>query len=52
MFARATIVSGFSNHSLRVFDEIMPNIGTTVASSDIGRMLQLIKASGWKNNNK
>jgi len=30
-----------------IVDEIMPNIGTTVASSDIGRMLQLIKAAGW-----
>lgn len=31
-----------------ILDEIMPKLGTTMASSDIGRLLQLMKASDWK----
>lgn len=28
--------------------EIWPKIGTTLASSELGRLLQIVKASGWK----
>jgi hypothetical protein len=31
-----------------ILDELLPMIDTTVESSQIGRSLQVIKASGWK----
>ena len=31
-----------------ILDELVPMIDTTVESSQIGRLLQVIKASGWK----
>ncbi len=33
-----------------ILDEIYPNLNTTMASSQVGRVLQLIKASGWSTN--
>jgi len=34
--------------SLRdMLDELMPRLGTTVAPSEIGRLLQVLKASGY-----
>lgn len=30
-----------------ILDEVMPSLNTTQASTEIGRFLQLVKASGW-----
>ncbi|GLO62929.1 hypothetical protein MACH09_34370 [Vibrio sp. MACH09] len=33
-----------------ILDKLYPSLGTTMASSEIGRLLQLVKASGWNPN--
>ena len=34
-----------------ILDELLPDIDTTPASSEVGRILQLLKASGWLETN-
>ena len=34
-----------------ILNEVYPDVGTTMASSQVGRVLQLIKASGWSTSN-
>lgn len=31
-----------------MLDDLYPNLNTTVASSEVGRLLQVVKASGWQ----
>lgn len=31
-----------------MLDEILPEVGTTVAATEIGRLLQVVKASGFR----
>jgi hypothetical protein len=35
-----------------ILDDLLPDLGTTPASSEVGRLLQLFKASGWLRNNR
>lgn len=35
-----------------ILDDLLPDLDTTPASSEVGRVLQLFKASGWLGNNR